>query len=94
VLFLGLLSLLSATLCSAATPDEKPAPKVASSQLDDPIYLKFVDVDNGSFIKLAGRVGSIQASHSSYSNNTFFVEVRHLLPQVTCSRKLVLVSLI
>lgn len=62
------------TFCKAASPDDNGAQQETVSQISDPMYLKFMDVEDGSFVKMEGVVGSIQASHSSYSRNTFFLK--------------------
>lgn len=67
------------TFCKAASPDDNGAQQETVSQISDPMYLKFMNVEDGSFVKMEGVVGSIQASHSSYSRNTFFLKVWHAL---------------
>ena len=88
-LALALVCLFGATpRVGAASLDDGPE----YIKLQDPMFLKFMDIKDGSHVLLEGLVGSIQASHSSYSRNTFFVKVLHLVyilnTRSTCSQSI------
>lgn len=93
VFLLNLSGFPHGSFCKAAMPDDRATQQDESSQITDPMYIKFLNVEHGSFVKVQGVVGSIQASHSSYSRNTFFLKVwRALDPttlrtDITCSRE-------
>lgn len=86
-LVLVLLSLLAGSFCSAATQQDTTDGKTrqakdGSTKIDDPMYIKFMQIDHGSYVKVEGVVGPIQASPSSYSRNTFFLKARS--PHTAC----------